>query len=90
MAPQDSTIICMKNFKTANICVPVELSKNSMEDLSFMKLGDFYIDMNRVKEVKNSKIGLTFMEINLLKKLEGKTKRPSIIQFGSMPAIEIT
>jgi hypothetical protein len=28
--------------------------KNNMEDHYFIKLGDFYIDMNHVKEVKNS------------------------------------
>jgi hypothetical protein len=89
MAPQESAIIFMKNSNMSNISIPIELLKNNMEDHSFMKLGDFYIDMNRVKEVKNGKFGLTLMGIDLLKKLEEKTK-PSIIQFGSMPAIEIT
>jgi hypothetical protein len=91
MAPQDSTTICKKNSKGTHISIPIELPKNNMED-SFMKLGDFYIDMNHVKELKESiQPSKLFMGINLLKKLEEKIKRkPSIIQFGSMPAMEIT
>jgi hypothetical protein len=54
MAPQDSTTICKKNSKGANVSIPIELQKNNMEDHYFIKLGDFYIDMNHVKEVKNS------------------------------------
>jgi hypothetical protein len=91
MAPQASAIIFRKNSNVSNISIPIELLKNNLEDHSYMKLGDFYIDLNRVKEVKNSKVGLTFMGNNLLKKLEDKMKwKPSIIQFGSMPATELT
>jgi hypothetical protein len=47
MAPQDSTIICKKNSRGSNISISIELPKNNIEDHSFMKLGDFYIDMSR-------------------------------------------
>jgi hypothetical protein len=70
MPPQDSTTICKKNSKGANVSIPIELEKNNMEDHYFIKLGDFYIDMNHVKEVKNSiQQSKFFMGINLLKKL---------------------
>jgi hypothetical protein len=91
IAPQDSITICKKNSKGTHISIPIELPKNNVED-SFMKLGDFFIDMNHVKELKESiQPRKLFMRINLLKKLEEKMKRkPNIIQFGSMPAMEIT
>ena len=63
MAPQALAIIFRKNSNVSNISIPIELLKNNLEDHSYMKLGDFYIDLNRVKEVKNSKVGLPLWEI---------------------------
>ena len=54
MALHGSTIISKKNFEVTNIFIPIELPKNSMEDHSFMKLGDFCIDVKHIKEVEGS------------------------------------
>jgi len=54
MAPQHSTIIFKKNSNVSNISTSIDLSKKNMRDQPFMKLRDFYIDLNHVKEVEDS------------------------------------
>ena len=54
MAPQHPTIIFKKNSNVSNISTSIDLSKKNMRDQPFLKLGDFYIDLNHVKEVEDS------------------------------------
>ena len=80
MAPQDSAIIFKKNSNVSNISTSIDLSKKNMRDQPFMKLRDFYIDLNHVKEVEDSILPskLIFQEINFRKK-HGKIKETSNI-----------
>jgi hypothetical protein len=77
-----------------DLSAPDDLSGNNMKDFSLIQFGAFSSDVRQYmkKELDLSctpviSTKLFFMRINLLKKQERKL---SIIQFGSMPATEIT
>ena len=77
-----------------NLSAPDDLFGNNMKYFSLIKFGAFSSDVRQYLK-KESDLSCTpvistklfFMGINLLKKQERKL---SIIQFGSMPAAEIT